>query len=191
MVWFAPVPCISAGLSAVRSMSGTPDSLASTTAGSKFATAVPEVVITAAGTPFAFPRPSAKNPSDLSSMQVTTSALGWFAAASTSGVDLLPGAMQKYFTPSLQSSSTTRKETRAFVFGKLSSGAIFCRTICVNCWTFRSSSFHSRAGLDPSTIPTPAYIISSFPSSLLRVSADRMATANSELCPEIQPKGPE
>ena len=50
MVWFAPVSRSSPGRSAVSSSMGTRDRLASTTAGSRFATAVPEDVITTAGT---------------------------------------------------------------------------------------------------------------------------------------------
>lgn len=50
MVWFAPVSRSSPGRSAVSSSSGTPAWLASTTAGSRLATAVPDDVTTQAGT---------------------------------------------------------------------------------------------------------------------------------------------
>ena len=50
MVWLAPVSLSSAGRSADKSSMGTLDWLASTTDGSRLATAVPEVVITTAGT---------------------------------------------------------------------------------------------------------------------------------------------
>jgi hypothetical protein len=50
MVWLAPQSCSSPGRSAVSSSSGTPAWLASTTAGSRLATAVPLLVITTAGT---------------------------------------------------------------------------------------------------------------------------------------------
>jgi hypothetical protein len=43
---------------------------ASTQAGNKWATAEPELVITAAGSPWPRPRPRAKKAADLSSMQV-------------------------------------------------------------------------------------------------------------------------
>ena len=59
MVWFAPVSRSSGGRSAVSSNSGAHDSCASTAAGSKFATAVPELVITADARPEPFPTPSA------------------------------------------------------------------------------------------------------------------------------------
>lgn len=48
IVWLAPVSRSSAGRSAVSMSSGTLDCAASTTAGSKFATAVPEDVTTTA-----------------------------------------------------------------------------------------------------------------------------------------------
>lgn len=49
MVWLAPVSRSSPGRSAVRSSKGTPLCDASTTAGSRFATAVPDDVINTAG----------------------------------------------------------------------------------------------------------------------------------------------
>ena len=55
MVWLALVSRSSGGLSAVSSSSGAHDSCASTAAGSRFATAVPEDVITAAALPDPFP----------------------------------------------------------------------------------------------------------------------------------------
>ena len=59
MVWLALVSRSSGGLSAVSSSSGAHDSCASTAAGSRFATAVPEDVITAAAFPDPFPYPNA------------------------------------------------------------------------------------------------------------------------------------
>ena len=49
MVWLAPVSRSSPGRSAVKRSSGTRDMEASTTAGSRLATAVPDEVITTAG----------------------------------------------------------------------------------------------------------------------------------------------
>jgi hypothetical protein len=59
MVWLAPAPRSSGGRSAVSTSSGTPDSLASMTAGWKLAAAVPDVHTTAAGRRLAFAMPSA------------------------------------------------------------------------------------------------------------------------------------
>ncbi len=53
VVWFAPVPRSSCGRSALTTRSGTSPWEASRTAGCRFATAVPDVVTTAAGTPAA------------------------------------------------------------------------------------------------------------------------------------------
>jgi hypothetical protein len=69
MVWLAPVSRSSTGLSAVSSSSGTWERDASTTAGSRLATAVPELVMTAAGVPEARPKPRAQKASERSSMQ--------------------------------------------------------------------------------------------------------------------------
>ena len=49
MVWFAPVPSISHGRFADRTISGTPLAVASTIAGRQFATAVPEVITIGTG----------------------------------------------------------------------------------------------------------------------------------------------
>ena len=55
IVWLAPVSLSSNGRSAVSTSMGTPLRLASTTAGSRFATAVPLLVTSAAGPPLARP----------------------------------------------------------------------------------------------------------------------------------------
>ncbi len=68
VVWLAPVPRISCGRSAVNTTSGTPEWEASSTAGCRFATAVPEVVTIATG-PVAFAKPSAVNAATRSSMR--------------------------------------------------------------------------------------------------------------------------
>ena len=99
MVWFAPTSRSSGGRSAVSAISGTRDSEASTTAGSRFAAAVPEVVTTATGSPSWRARPSAKNPAARSSRcsQVRTS--GSRASASVSGVEREPGVITAWRTP--------------------------------------------------------------------------------------------
>lgn len=90
MAWFAPVSLNSGGLSAVKSSIGTCDILASTTDGSKLATAVPDDVITGAGNPVARENPSAQKPNERSSMQGTMVDWGCEATASASGDDLDP-----------------------------------------------------------------------------------------------------
>lgn len=67
IVWLAPVSRSSAGRSPVTSSSGTPLCDASTTQGSRLATAVPLEVTTTAGRPVARPYPSAQKPRDRSS----------------------------------------------------------------------------------------------------------------------------
>ena len=51
VVWLEPIPRSSTGRSAVSTIIGTPEWCASSTAGCRFATAVPDVVITTVGTP--------------------------------------------------------------------------------------------------------------------------------------------
>ena len=62
MAWLAPTSRSSGGRSAVSTSSGTRASCASTTAGSRFAAALPDVHVTATGRPvaFAIPRPGAE-----------------------------------------------------------------------------------------------------------------------------------
>ena len=87
------MPWSSNGLSAVRSRSGTPASLASITAGKRLAVAVPLLVTTTAGLFVAMPYPSAWKPALLSSIQ-ETKVTWWFSpTASASGDDLEPGLM--------------------------------------------------------------------------------------------------
>ena len=64
----APTSRSSGGRSAVSTISGTRASRASTTAGSRFAAAVPEVQVTATGRPVAFAIPSATKPAERSSI---------------------------------------------------------------------------------------------------------------------------
>jgi hypothetical protein len=84
-------------LSAVSSSSGTLLWLASTTAGSRFATAVPLLQITAAGSPLGFARlnPRAQNPRLRSSMAMVSCERGWLAAASASGDEREPAKQQQ------------------------------------------------------------------------------------------------
>src|ERR671916_1459290 len=112
MVWFAPVCGSSGGLSAVSRIMGTPSVAASTTAGNPLATAVPEVVIQAAGRPVARAYPRAANAVPRSSKWTMLLALSFAASAATRGVEREPGATQKKSTPLLASSSTRRVAQR-------------------------------------------------------------------------------
>ena len=67
MVWGAPQSRSSAGRSAVTTISGTRDWRASSTAGWKWAAAVPDVHSTTTGRPDALAAPRAKNAADRSS----------------------------------------------------------------------------------------------------------------------------
>ena len=80
-----------AGRSAVSTTSGTRPSVASTTAGSRFAAAVPEVTTIATGRRAARARPSAKKPALRSSSRTRTEIPGWARSARASGVDREPG----------------------------------------------------------------------------------------------------
>mmetsp|Transcript_15257 Transcript_15257/g.43420 ORF Transcript_15257/g.43420 Transcript_15257/m.43420 type:complete len:278 (+) Transcript_15257:5886-6719(+) len=117
IVWLAPLSRSSAGRSAVSNRRGTSDCDASTTDGKRFATAVPDEVITAQGLPVALPWPSAQNPSDRSSIPGTSRARGCCATANVSGEDLEPGAMQNVLHPQRQSSSTIIWAARIDTFG--------------------------------------------------------------------------
>ena len=90
------------GLSAVKNKRGWHDLSASTAAGKRFATALPEVVMTQLACPLAALIPKARNAADLSSidvMRVKSFLLERLAAAKARGPDLLPGQRTKYFTP--------------------------------------------------------------------------------------------
>src|SRR3712207_3676516 len=108
MVWFAPVCLSSGGRSAVSRIMGTPSVAASTTAGNPLATAVPEVVIQAAGRPVARAWPRAANAVPRSSKWMRLLAALLPASAATWGVEREPGATQKKSTPLRTSSSTMR-----------------------------------------------------------------------------------
>ena len=90
------------GLSAVKNKRGWHDLSASTAAGKRFATALPEVVITQLTCPLAAVIPKARKAADLSSIDVMRVIFFLFerlAAASARGPDLLPGQRTKYLTP--------------------------------------------------------------------------------------------
>lgn len=90
MAWLAPEARSSDGRSPVNNSMGICAMLASTTAGIRLATAVPEEVMIGAGRPVAFANPNAQNPRERSSMQGTIVARGWDAIANVSGDDLDP-----------------------------------------------------------------------------------------------------
>src|SRR3712207_2657799 len=108
MVWLAPVSRSSGGRSAVRRIMGTASVAASTTAGRPLATAVPEVVIQAAGRPEARAKPRAAKALPRSSKWIRSLPFGLEASAATSGVEREPGATQKKSTPVRINSSTMR-----------------------------------------------------------------------------------
>src|ERR671920_358004 len=117
MVWLAPVWRSSGGRSAVSRIMGTPSVAASTTAGSPLATAVPEVVIQAAGRPVARAWPRAAKAVPRSSKWMRVLAFSLAASAATSGVEREPGATQKKSTPQRRSSSTIRYAQRRLARG--------------------------------------------------------------------------
>ena len=106
MVCGAPTPRSSGGRSAVTTIIGTSLSPASTTAGWKFAAAVPLVHSNTAGTPSS-PMPSAANAATRSSCTTCTDNSGRSASASANGVLREPGAITAWRTPHLSHSSTS------------------------------------------------------------------------------------
>src|ERR687897_2378428 len=122
MVWLAPVCLSSGGRSAVSRTMGTPSVAASTTAGSPLATAVPEVVIQAAGSPVARAYPTAAKAVPRSSKWMRLSAFSFEASAATRGVEREPGATQKKPTPLRTSSSTMRVAQRRLARGAAGGG---------------------------------------------------------------------
>src|ERR671910_1690747 len=117
MVWLAPVWRNSGGRSAVSRIMGMPSVEASTTAGKPFATAVPEVVIQAAGRPVARAYPRAAKAVPRSSKWTRLLAFSFAASAATRGVEREPGATQKKSTPQRRSSSTIRCAQRRLARG--------------------------------------------------------------------------
>ena len=102
----APTSRSSGGRSAVITTSGTRDSWASTTAGSRFAAAVPDVQVTATGRPEAFAMPSATKPAERSSITDRVSINGAPASDSASGALREPGEVTAWRIPQRASSST-------------------------------------------------------------------------------------
>ena len=108
-VWFAPVPISCGGRSAVSTSSGTPACDASSTAGCRFATAVPDVVTTGTARPERSARPSARNPAVRSSMRTCRRSRPAVSAAwraNASGALREPGQSTASVTPPRTSSST-------------------------------------------------------------------------------------
>mmetsp|Transcript_59259 Transcript_59259/g.180723 ORF Transcript_59259/g.180723 Transcript_59259/m.180723 type:complete len:272 (-) Transcript_59259:1165-1980(-) len=194
MVWLAPVSRNSDGLSAVNNSNGTCDWAASTTPGSKFATAVPEVTIMATGARVALAHPRAKKAPPRSSWSTTAEACGCRATATTKGVDLEPAQITKLFTPSRTHSSTTNVAHSVLIFGSAAKVAISrprgtdgaSGNASVNCLIFRLISANSSAGLEPGTMPAPPYTCNSLP-RLTR--QERIATTSSEPCELRMPQG--
>src|SRR5437764_15486179 len=87
--------------------SGTREAEASTTAGKKFAAAVPEVETSATGRRDALARPSAKKPPARSS-SATWVAMGERSNAITSGAERDPGQRTTSRTPAAPSAATKR-----------------------------------------------------------------------------------
>src|SRR5918994_1503390 len=127
MVWLAPVWRSSGGRSAVKRIMGTPSVAASTTGGGPFGTAVPEVVIQAAGRPVARAYPRAPKAVPRSSKWTNFLASLFSASAATRGVEREPGATQKRSTPQRTSSSTIRRAQR-----RLASAPAGALTRCVS-----------------------------------------------------------
>ncbi len=107
IVWPAPQSRNSAGRSAVHTSKGTRAWCASTTAGWRFAAAVPEVQHTIAGRALARPMPSARKAAERSSSTTSTCTRSSRASASVSGVFRDPGETTAAVTP-LRTHSSTR-----------------------------------------------------------------------------------
>jgi hypothetical protein len=104
--WPAPTSRSSGGRSAVSTIRGTRASHASTTAGIRFAAALPDVHVTATGRPLAFAKPSATNPAARSSMTECARIPSCAASVSTSGAFRDPGEVTASVIPQRASSST-------------------------------------------------------------------------------------
>ena len=123
IVWLAPVPIACGGRSAVTASSGTPACDASSTAGCRFATAVPEVVHTGTGRPERRASPSARNAAVRSSIRTCSrrrpSASAAFSA-NDRGALREPGHSTASVTPQRTSSSTS---TSACIVDGFTAGA--------------------------------------------------------------------
>ncbi len=115
MVWAAPRSRSSGGRSAVSTMSGTRAWYASTTAGAKFTTAVPDVPRTATGRRPALASPRAMNAPARSSRWTITRRPGCARSASAMGIDRDPGQTMASRTPAATSSATNARSGAAGV----------------------------------------------------------------------------
>mmetsp|Transcript_7779 Transcript_7779/g.28616 ORF Transcript_7779/g.28616 Transcript_7779/m.28616 type:complete len:268 (+) Transcript_7779:4306-5109(+) len=120
-------------------------------------------------------------------MHTTTFAPTCFSAASASGVEREPGAIQNVVTPPRTSSPTSTVAQAAFGFGMLANVGAGDSSISSG-FVFKFNSLHSALAFAEPTTPTPAYRVTSFPPGA--ASADRMATANSAPSALIHPSGP-
>ncbi len=110
VAWLAPTPRNSGGRSAVRTRRGTDACDASSTAGCRFAAAVPDVQTTATGRREAFASPRARNAAVRSSMRTcnrSRRAASASYSAYASGALREPGDITASTTPPRTSSSTT------------------------------------------------------------------------------------
>jgi hypothetical protein len=112
IVWLAPRPIISGGRSAVRASSGTPEYDASSTAGCRLATAVPDVVQTGTGRPERSASPSARKAAVRSSIRTCSrsrcpASAAW--SANDSGALREPGQRTASVIPQRTSSSTSTR----------------------------------------------------------------------------------
>ena len=160
MVWLAPAARSSGGRSAVSSSKGTESIAASTTAGSRLATAVPEVVMTAAGRPVARAWPSAKKPAPRSSKCTCAFSAARRATASASGAEREPGAMQKQSTPFRSSSSMSSSAASTLRLGAFQCigdarfyGTILCGSLNKSLHPVRKKSVGSNGQDRAETVP--------------------------------------
>ena len=119
----APVSRSSGGRSAVHTINGTRPWWASSTAGWKFAAAVPDVHSTITGRWLARASPRAKNDADRSSRCTCTRIRSSPASASASGAEREPGARQASVTP-WRTHSSTRVRAKAVVASRLMRGCL-------------------------------------------------------------------
>ena len=112
MAWLAPQPWSSGGRSAEIAISGTPEWLASITAGNQLAGAVPEVARSSTGRRLALATPRAKNAALRSSTATVHCRPGWRSIASASGVDREPGEITACVVPAATNPATIACDQR-------------------------------------------------------------------------------
>ena len=137
---------------------------ASTTAGIRFATAVPELTTTAAQRPLARANPNAMKPAPRSSFE-SVCAQPAFTTAVVIGAHRDPGHSTTCANPERRSSSRKRAECTALRFGNRSSqdgdgdGELRWRgNNDTKFFIFMCTSSHSLVAVEPRTIPAPANI---------------------------------